>query len=261
MCYDIAQLALRIFKDAKRSGASDDELKELEDKWKKLEPTFQGHYHASGYNHPELVAITSKNGRRGLESLLWGLIPDWVDGKEKATEIWNKTLNARGETIFEKPSFKKAASKRCIIPLDGFYEHYHKKGEVIPHYIQSRSEESLLVGGLVSEWVNPENGELLLTTAIVTTKANELMATIHNNPKLKEPRMPLLINDNDAEQWLLGSDREAQELIIPNIDLDLKSITVSKLRGPKYKGNTPEVQAEHKYEERKDPPTLFDDVE
>jgi putative SOS response-associated peptidase YedK len=181
-----------------------------------------------------------------------------VKDESQAKEIWNKTLNARGETIFEKPSFRDSAKKsRCVIPLDGFYEHHHKGGKTFPYYIQRKDKESLLVGGLTSEWVNEVTGEIIKSMTILTTPGNELMKEIHNNPKLKEARMPFLLEDKDARLWLEGEENEVKGLIKPNLDQKLEAHTVRRLRGSNYVGNCQEAQEEFDYDELIEPPTLF----
>ena len=260
MCYDTAQLAYRIYKEAIRLKASPDEIEELRKRWKKLagddEPDV---FHASGYQHPKLAVFESEGGKIQIDQQTWGLIPHWVKDEQSAKEIWNRTLNARGETIFEKPSFRDASkSNRVIIPLDGFFEHHHKHGKAFPYFIQSTNKERLLVGGISSDWLNKVTGEIMRTFSIVTTKGNELMSEIHNNPKLKEPRMPLILNEKGIEQWLNGNQEDATELIRPNAEVELEAHTVSRLRGKDYKGNVPEVQEEFNYEELNEQGSLFD---
>ncbi len=259
MCYDTAQLAYRIYRDAVRTQADPEEIKDLFLKWQELEKNNPvQHFHASGFNHPKLVAFDRKEGKLNVDLHDWGLIPHWVKSEDQAREIWDKTLNARGETIFEKPSFKEAAEQsRVIIPLDGFYEHHHKHGRTFPHFISREDGESFLVGGIRSEWLNTVTGELLSTVSIVTTKANDLMSEIHNNPKLKEPRMPLLLNDQDSETWLSGSQSEVQSLIKPNTEQALKSHTVRRLRGKDYVGNSEEVMEEYHYPDLNEQTSLF----
>ena len=189
----------------------------------------------------------------------WGLVPHWVKDNEQAKQIRSKTLNARGESIFEKPSFRDAAKKgRCIIPLDGFFEHHHKNGRTFPYFIQHKDRKSLLVGGLQSSWLDPINEEIMCTVTIVTTPGNKLMSQIHNNPRLEGPRMPLILESEDAEQWLKGSEKEVRELIKPNIKQKLESYSVRPLRGNNYIGNCEEVQDAYEYPELNEPPTLFD---
>ncbi len=259
MCYESAQLAERIYRDAIRSGASKEELDYLKRNWeeKKRHKPSASYYHVGGFDHPELVAFHKRDGHLELDHFTWGLIPHWVKNENQATDLWNKTLNARGETMLDKPSFRDAAMyNRIIIPLDGFFEHHHKNGKSFPHFIQQADRESLLVGGISSEWIHPNSGELIQSMSIVTTKGNTLMQQIHNNPKLKEARMPLLLDREIIPKWLDGTVNEIQSLIKPS-NIELTAHTVKRLKGKSALGNVPEVQNEFHYSELDDPLTLF----
>lgn len=259
MCYDTAQLAERIYRDALRAGASKEELDYLRKNWeeKKKSKPQNKYYHVNGFQHPNLLAFQRREDRLIVDQFTWGLIPHWTKDETQAQEIWDKTLNARGETIFDKPSFQSAASSnRIVIPLDGFYEHHHKKGKTFPYFIQREDKESLLVGGLASEWKNPMTGELIRSLSIVTTKANPFMQEIHNNPKLKEARMPLLLDEEYIQDWMSGDQATAEVLIQP-ASVKLKAHTVRSLRGKGATGNVPEAQAPFSYAALYEPPTLF----
>jgi len=257
MCYEASQLAYRIYKDAIRLKASPEEVAYLKEKWEQLKEGHQALYHASGHAHPTFTVFIEKDKTLELELCTWGLIPHWVKDEEQAKDLWNKTLNARGESLLEKPSFKQAAENgRCVIPLDGFFEHHHKNGKTFPHFIKHKDQRSLFVAGLRSNWINPVTGEESNTCTIVTTKGNELMSHIHNNPKLNEPRMPLVLDDVSARDWL-HADTSIQELIQPYDKEELSAWTVKRLRGKMYVGNTEEAHKEHHYDEMNDPLTLF----
>jgi len=259
MCYESAQLAERIYRDAIRSGASEEELEYLRRNWeeKKRQKPSSKYYHVNGFDHPELVAFYKNNDRLELDYFTWGLIPHWVKDENQATDLWNKTLNARGESIFEKPSFKDAAeNNRVVIPLDGFFEHHHKNGKTFPHFIQQSDGENMLVAGLSSSWANPSSGKTFQSLSIVTTKGNDLMSEIHNNPKLKEPRMPLILNENNVQTWLGGNSNEIEAIIKPS-EVVITAHTVRRLKGKNALGNVPEAQAEYLYADMEDPLTLF----
>ena len=257
MCYETAQLAYQIYKEAKRLNASEEEVGELRDKWKKLNADATDFYHVSGFSHPRLTSFTRKNDLLEVKQRVWGLIPHWVKDKEFANNLWDRTLLSRAESMHEKPSFRDAAVKnRCIVPLDGFYEHFHKNGKTYPHFIQGKENKRLFVGGLSSQWLNKETGELIETLSLVTTKANDFMSKIHNNPKLKEARMPLILSDENANKWL-DDDSNISDLLVPNTSEALKSWTVNKLKGKNYVGNVLEVQKKREYVELNDALTLF----
>lgn len=258
MCYEASQLAYRIYKDAERLGASKEELEILKKKWHELERDRPQFYHVSGYEHPKLIGFEIKSNKIDIAEYVWGLIPDSTKDEAQAKEIWNKTLNARSETIFDKPAFKKSAEeRRIVIPLTGFFEHHHKKNKTFPYFIKSSDNEDLLVAGVASEWVNKESGEIITSASIVTTKGNEMMATIHNNPKLKEARMPLILNPMDAKKWMESTSNEAKEICQYRPTVDLESYTVGKLRGNDAVGNCEEAHDKRHYVELDEPPTLF----
>ena len=259
MCYNVKALKKTQLKRARLHGSAKDVSEILDD----LEKLFPEEFHlVSGFAHPNLIIYISDNPFTPKLST-WGLIPSWVKDEEQKIKIWNNTINARGETIFEKPSFKESAiSKRCIIPIDGFYEHHHKAGKTYPYYVTRIDREPMHLAGLYSEWMNQSNGKALNTCTIVTTTGNELMREIHNSPKLKEARMPVILNDIEEDNWLkpISSEREKKaiaELIRPMDNEKLKAHTVRKLSGKSSLGNVSEASNEYVYEALNFPTDLF----
>jgi len=251
MCYDIKTSLEAQLKRAKRKN----DLQAIEEIIEKLAPlTDLPIYHSSGFNHPELLIYTDRSPDFPVVST-WGLIPHWVTDNEQGKKLWNNTLNARGETIFEKPSFRTSArNNRCIIYVDGFYEHYHKNGKTFPHYIYQKNGEPLALAGLWSEWGDPETGGIINTFTIVTTKANKIMERIHNNPKIKEPRMPVILPPELEDKWLQpiqnDLDIEAiQALLQKYPEGELAAYPVAKLRGKEYQGNIKNISKEVTYPE------------
>ncbi len=251
MCYDIKATPTAQFQRARRQmeAAIFEEMRQ-----NRLPQTHLPLHHATGFSHPKLLIYTNQSPDMPSVST-WGLIPHWVKDKTQSRKIWNSTLNARSETIFEKPSFRDSAqNKRCIIQVDGFYEHHHFNGKTYPFFIHHHQHQPLSLAGLWSEWVDRQTGEILNTFAIVTTKANPLMAKIHNNPKLPEPRMPLILPQEWEDKWLqsIGDelDKKAiQELMVSFPESELEAHTVNKLRGKNYLGNIPSVSDRVEYEE------------
>jgi putative SOS response-associated peptidase YedK len=169
-------------------------------KWE--EEDFNDAYFAvSGFAHPRLPVITSEGK---FKALRWGLIPAWVKDWENARKLRVQTLNAQGETIGSKPSFRGAVkdSRFCVVPVNGYYEwHHHANGQKYPFFIYPKQEPYFLFGGLYEQWINRELGEVHHTFTVVTTPANERMEKIHNSKK----RMPLILTTEQAKLWL---DRE-----------------------------------------------------
>src|SRR6266700_1460833 len=138
----------------------------------------------------EVVSILS-NGASHLEPLRWGLIPSWA--KDEA--IGNKMINARAETLAEKPSFKRLLrSKRCLVVADGFYEWRKENGAKTPMYITLKSGAPFAFAGLWDQWKNPE-GQQIRTCTIITTNPNDVLVPIHN-------RMPAILAPDAYEFWL-----------------------------------------------------------
>ncbi len=257
MCYNVAQMEYRKYKYAMRYGDLSDEEKDLlTESWKQFEEENPelfdvARFHSNGFSYPPLFTLIDDNGLKATR-FIWGLVPHWVKDDEQADQIRRNTLNARGESIFEKPSFRSSAKdKRCLIVVDGFYEHHHLKGKKYPYFVQHEEKDRPLVfGGLWSEWVNKSTGEIRQTASIVTTKANGLMSTIHNNPKAKSgPRMPLILDEENFEIWLKSKDKDEIRTVIKPYDERLKAHTVSPLTGKKAVENTEAKIKEQVYPE------------
>ena len=251
MCYDIKASLEAQLKRAKRYG-DEDAIREVEEK---LVPfTDLPVHHASGFQHPKLLIYTDRSPEIP-EIAVWGLVPHWVKDQNQLKKLWNNTLNARGETIFEKPSFRWAARhNRCLIYVDGFYEHHHFNGKTYPFYLYRKDQQPMAFAGLWSEWTDPETGELKNTFSIVTTEGNELLAKVHNNPRLKGPRMPLIVPEELTGKWLepIADDvdiKAVQELICSYPAEALETYTVHRLRGKDYPGNVPEINKPVTYSE------------
>jgi putative SOS response-associated peptidase YedK len=170
-----------------------------------------------------IPVVTGEDGHRRLTVMHWGLVPFWA--KEKS--IGYKMINARSETVAEKPSFKQAFLKRrCLILADGFYE-WKKEGTVkTPMWIHLKSGEPFAFAGLWETWQPPEKkGELLHSTTIITTEANEFMKPIHD-------RMPVILPKQVASTWLdekIKDPAALEKLLIPLPSEKLTAHPVSKL--------------------------------
>lgn len=143
----------------------------------------------------------------------WGLVPFWA--KDPAVGV--KMINARAETVAEKPAFREALRRRrCLVPADGFYEWKAAPDDVgrrrQPYYIRLRDEEPFAMAGLWESWRAPDappDATPLITFTIVTTSPNGLLAKLHN-------RMPVLLAPQDCRRWLDAADvSEALKLLRP----------------------------------------------
>jgi putative SOS response-associated peptidase YedK len=202
----------------------------------KYNPSY--YYHAFGL--PEMPAICSGKPDE-IKLLKWGLIPSWVKSKESADTIRFRTFNARAESIDIKPSFSGSfKSKRCIIPVKGFFEWQHAGDKKIPWYICREDDDIISFAGLWDEWVEINTGAMFSTFSIVTTDANELMAGIHNSAK----RMPVILDKQVEKQWIDPElDKNyAFELLKPCRSDILKAHTIGPLVNDKTTNrNCPEV--------------------
>lgn len=152
--------------------------------------------HYNGFVHPYTPIITDED-QKLIQHYKWGLIPFWA----KDTKIANNTLNARIETITEKPSFRNSVNKRCLVISDGFFEWQwlDSKGKQKQKYLISLPDDGLFAfGGIYSQWTNKSTGEIINSYSIVTTAANELMSEIHNTKK----RMPIILTKENERDWL-----------------------------------------------------------
>ena len=148
----------------------------------------------------EVVSVM-RNGTSHLARLRWGLIPSWA----KDESIGSRMINARAETLTEKPSFKGLLrSKRCLIVADGFYEWKQENGSKIPMYMTLKSGEPFAFAGLWDLWKSPD-GEHIRSCTIITTEPNDLVAPIHN-------RMPAILLPGAYADWLDPDMRDEQAL-------------------------------------------------
>ena len=151
------------------------------------------------FDYPKTPIITNQNPHK-IELYNWGLIPEWSQNDS----IKQYTLNARVETLTEKPSFKDVIQNRCLILADGFYEWQWKdgKGKNKEKFLITKPDDELFAfAGIYSSWVDFGN-TIINSYSIITTQANELMSEIHNTKQ----RMPIILKKEDEQGWLNGGD-------------------------------------------------------
>ncbi|WP_339287750.1 SOS response-associated peptidase [Paenibacillus sp. FSL E2-0201] len=150
----------------------------------------------------QIPAVINTGSSNKLGELRWGLVPSWA----KDDKIGSKMINARAESLLEKPSFKRlVSSRRCIIPSDGFYEWKVQGSSKQPMRIVMRDGGIFSMAGLYDIWMDPE-GNKLSTCTIITTTPNDLMAEIHN-------RMPVILKPEDETEWLDRGNQDTTSLI------------------------------------------------
>jgi putative SOS response-associated peptidase YedK len=155
----------------------------------------------------EIVAVIRDSGDNRLVTFRWGLIPFWA----KDPSIGNRMINARGETVAEKASFRTPFKKsRCLIVADGFYE-WRKEGTgKVPVYVFLKSRRPFGLAGLFDSWNSPD-GEEIRTCTIITTEANDLLKPVHH-------RMPVIIPQESRGLWLdtaSGDEKSLRLLLAP----------------------------------------------
>lgn len=131
---------------------------------------------------------------RELVMLRWGLVPFWA----KDPTIGNRMINARAETVAEKPSYRAAfRHRRCLVLADGFYEWRKQGAAKAPYFISLASGEPFGLAALWENWTDKDSGESMQTTTLITTAANDFMAALHH-------RMPVILQADTADVWLSG---------------------------------------------------------
>ncbi len=168
----------------------------------------------------QIVAIILDNGTRYMAGLKWGLVPSW----SKDIKIGNKLINARAETLSEKPSFRNAFKRqRCIIPASGFFEWKKEGDQRIPTYIRLKNQKLFAMAGLWEKWQNSD-GSILQTFTIITVSPNRFMESIHN-------RMPAILKPEEESIWLdpsIQNKNDLHQLLQPYADEDMEAYAVSK---------------------------------
>lgn len=180
-----------------------------------------GNTYVARYNNApgQKLGVITNHAPKQLSLHHWGLLPSWAQDPRMAF----KMINARGESIQEKPAFKEAfSSKRCLVPADGFYEWKKYGKQNIPHYICLKSKEMFAFAGLWEEWKDAE-GRIKNTFTIITTKSNEIMKPLH-------ARMPVILAPHLEKEWLDNSNpSDLQKMIQAYDSKKMETFEVSSL--------------------------------
>jgi putative SOS response-associated peptidase YedK len=168
--------------------------------------------------------VRMESGARHFALVRWGFIPSWV----KEVKPGKPLINARGETVMEKPSFKNAMRRRrCLVPADGYYEWSGAEGRKVPFFVQAADKGLFALAGLWEHWMGADGSELE-TAVLMTIAPNAELATIHD-------RMPVIIAPEDYETWLTGAAEDAARLIRPAPDgsFVMEPTTIGRAAAPK----------------------------
>lgn len=147
------------------------------------------------------VLVIKEDAQRSIDVMQWGLVPSWSKDPKNGARM----INARSETLHEKPSFKGPfKNSRCLIPADGFYEWKKEGTGKQPYFIRKVNAEPFTFAGLWSHWNGPDGSELV-TCTIITKEADDFMRPLHH-------RMPVIIEEEDYDSWLSRSVYKPEEL-------------------------------------------------
>lgn len=173
-----------------------------------------------GFEYKNIPIIINTSPEIIQTDFHWGLVPSW----SKDIDFRKNTLNARVETIEEKPSFKNVTNNRCLIIGSSYFEwHWNdEKGKSKDKYqIFSSEDELFAFAGIYSSWINPNDGGIYNSFSMITTAANKTMEYIHNHKK----RMPVILNQKDESNWLNGN-LGINDISYPKYDTSLFAMQV-----------------------------------
>ena len=168
--------------------------------------------------------VRMEHGARHFALVRWGFIPSWV----KEVKPGKPLINARGETVMEKPSFRNAMRRRrCLVPADGYYEWSGAEGRKVPFFVQAADKGLFALAGLWEHWMGTDGSELE-TAVLMTIAPNAELSAIHD-------RMPVIIAPEDYETWLTGEVADAARLIRPAPDgsFVMEPTTIGRAAAPK----------------------------
>lgn len=164
------------------------------------------------------VIRLAPEGKRVADLLKWGLVPHWA----KDPAIGNRLINARAETVAEKPAFRSAwKRRRCLIPASGYYEWQTVPGaRKQPWYVRLKHDELMALAGLWESWTSPE-GDILRSFCVITTSANDILQPIHE-------RMPAIIGREHWTDWLDPGHADVAALLAPSAAAEMQAWPVSR---------------------------------
>jgi putative SOS response-associated peptidase YedK len=192
---------------------------------------FKEYFVAIGKSKPTLTALIKENGSLKFQNMQWTLPYQYFDQKTKTT-ITRELLNSVCERVFFQHK-ELIFSHRCLIPIDGYFEYYHQKGETYPYFIYPKKSGLFYAGGIWERKVNRETGEVSESFSIISTPPNEMTAKIHNNPKSPNgSRMLLLIRPEKAMDFLNEKlkTEEIKKMFLPYDQNEMQAFTVLRFQ-------------------------------
>jgi len=182
-------------------------------------PEMKPRYNIAPTQPVAAVRVPAADAERELTMLVWGLIPPWA----KDPAIGSRMINARSETVAEKPAFRAAFKRRrCLVAADGFYEWQKVDGGKQPYYIRMCDGRPFAFAGLWEYWESPD-GSVIESCTLLTTKPNDLIAQVHN-------RMPVIVHPTDYDLWLDPQVQDAGRLqpvlcAFPSAEMDAYAVS------------------------------------
>ena len=165
------------------------------------EIAFHPTFNAAPTQSLPVLRVSTERGRE-LALLRWGLVPSWA----KDPAIGARMINARSETVSEKPAFRAAfRRRRCLVPMSGFYEWQKAGGRKVPHFARLLDTEIFAAAGLYEYWPGRDGAAPVESYTILTTGANDLMRAVHD-------RMPVILHEGDYEAWLDPKNEKLEAL-------------------------------------------------
>lgn len=244
MCYSVSYLTHKNEVYARRLGIADDARPSFYRQMDTVRSLLGTAWFRSGFEFQGVPVLIAHKSSFEVHPAFWGLIPRWAKTADQQRKIIQHTLNARIETLDEKPAFRNSVSKRCVVLLDGFFEYQLKEGKKQPKFIRHSDHRPILVGAIFEQ--SPDTIPFSLTVSIVTRTATEYMTEIHNDSVSGEARMPLILETDTTEIWCNAPFEEARSFATKHEPNDLYAIPVPKLIGKDGVGNTPNAQMELK---------------
>ncbi len=213
---------------------------------------YQEHWVAIGKSHPQLTAITRENGIYRFRNLTWGLEWSYLNpstGKEYSRELLNSTC----EKVFWQHR-DLIYSRRCVVPVDGYFEFYHFRGNTYPHFLYPKDRTLFYLGGIWDSGVDHQTGEVKETLSIITTPPNDITRILHNNPEAPNgSRMLLIIEPDKVAEFL--DERLSQKGVasffrpFPSEEMAYHPVIRFLKREFSHLVNTPKVQEAFVYPE------------
>ncbi|MEQ9425097.1 MAG: SOS response-associated peptidase [Cyclobacteriaceae bacterium] len=228
MCYRVSYLTQKAVKYAKHYGESPEEVSKLEKQLEVFKTKINAVYQALAQDivAPEVPVVTNESPRE-FQLFNWGIVPAWA--KEYDDNLRRRFVVSQSEEMFNKNIYRDAAiEKRCLIMIDGYFDHHHRHGKTFPYFIRHKNHDPLFVAGIWSRWTDAKNDLELETFAVLTTRGNKKMQEIHNNPEMLkrqhsvQSRMPVIVPSELWQTWLnpnVLADPADQEKIVKDVCL------------------------------------------